>query len=382
MRGRILIPILVLLALFCAVLGVSVYSNVSNATSELINKQLDSTLVIVEKEIVKIQESNAERPDAPGNSESTSSTSNLQKSYQDIVDGLGVADGGVLIIDESGVVVADSRGVMSDKKVADQDWYQEATQTTNSEFTTVFGQTEVYAHALQLDEALAVSYLSNEAVTELFVTPLYVIGVVGLVSVVVVGILIYFLITRLVINPLESLDEQVKDLDNVHEIDLEPLKYCPEIAAPAEQLNILLKQQQERGPSAVVPLEGAEPPEELPEELPPAEAGGATTFELITLLRETFEHYRQTVADKQLKFSLLVDNDTPEIIFANRDLLFTSMERVLSEALAEAVVGTEVSAKVSFLEPEPKISRNEPAILFKVHYNGLETSTLLEAKRG
>lgn len=359
MRGRILVPILMLLAAFCVVLAYAVYSNVSNATSELINKQLDGTLELVEKNLV----------------EQGGASANLNNSeYQELVEGLGVSDGGVLIINESGVVVADSLHVMTNKRVSDQEWYQEALRALNGEFNAIFGQTEVYARSVQISGTVIVSYLSNDSVSGLFVTPLYVIGVVGLVSVVIVGILIYFLITRLVINPLESLDEQVHELDSVREIDLEPLKLCPEIAAPAEQFNRLLSERQRGGPADSLSSKDKE--EESLED-----TGGATNFELVALLREVFEEHRQAIASKDIKFSMLVENGTPEVVFANKDFVFSGINKELAAAITAAHEGSKVEAKIAFTAPKPEFGRDEPALLFEVYYNDLGSNVLLAAKK-
>ncbi len=238
MRARILIPILILLVVFCGALGYAVYANISSATSDLLNKQIDDTLNFVENEIIEAK--------------NTSSGTLSDASYQELIAGYATADGGVFVVNESGTVIADTQSILTGMSVTTHDWYQEASKEFNSEFYASYGGTQIYAHGVLMDGKLIVSYMSSKAIRELQLTPLYVIGVVGVICVVIMGILIYFLITRLLINPIESLDEQIRELPHGEEIDLKPLKSCPELAASAEELNELFE----------LKFKGGVPPEE------------------------------------------------------------------------------------------------------------------------
>jgi hypothetical protein len=462
-----LIPIIALLVAFCGVLGFSVYSNVTTAMTDLFNKQLDASLELVEHRLVAAQESQTLRPE----------------SYQEIIDGLGVADGGVFVVSETGEVIADSRQLMLGQQLANQDWYAAATQYITSEFTAVYGQAEVYAHGVILNDMLVVSYISSQKMTDFFNTPLYVIGCVGLVCVGIVVILIYFLITRLFIIPVESLDEQLDELtDNIAEkseyakefssgevpLDLTPLKRCPELSASVRQVNKLLMYYAERAISAesgalageaslagdaglaglvssakkkssalVDPEPAAEPtaaakpalsassaePAPLPwlasstqKTLSPAKE--KATFAVVDVLREAVSVHRQTITSKHLRFSLLVDDHTPEIVYANRYEISGALSGFLGKVLSEAAPNSQVDAEVipkplpqSLHTQQPSTIAQQPAqqplsqthdtaqrptqgtglrdpgkesiaIVLKVHYNGRDERVSLHVKRG
>lgn len=589
MRGRILTPILAVVVLFCIALGIAVYSNVSSASTEFVDKQLESTLGIVETEATERQAGGGVLNEAE---------------YQDIIQGLGVSEGGVLVINENGDIIADSLEVMTGQNMSAQSWYLEALQNPSNTFRASFGMTEVYATCALFDGKTIVSYLPYESVSTLFVTPLYVIAIVGGVGVIAIGFIITLIVSRLMVKPLEAFEDQIDEFVFTHEIDVSALKGCPEIAAIGEQLNGMQKQphrrafvptwtstakqaspasqaQQEQSASAAqkhkkqetpatqkhkrqeapaaevqetqaVPASQAHQPEtpsalqeqqpktaavaqeqqsevtsvtqtqqaeealfaaqdELAQEAPaveeylaqetsepqsqqqetdsalkavqekaalaaqalrteeasasqsvqaeavlashsvqaesipeaqpareepvseaqtaheepvptpqpaqeeatpvsepaqadsapeaqPAQAESTTTpqpaqaeavhemqpdedmrLEVVGLLREIFEQHKQTIASKELKFSLMVSNDMPNHIVATKSALGASMSNMLEDALISAITGTKVNAKASYLDAVT-LGREDAAILFEVHYNGKEESILLDVR--
>ncbi|MDR1087740.1 MAG: hypothetical protein LBL23_00380 [Coriobacteriales bacterium] len=389
MRARILIPILVLLVVFCGVLGAAVYSNVSSATVRLLDRQIDETLRVLELEISAAQGSGANLTTAR---------------YQALIAGYGVAEGGVFIVDEKGLVIADANDVLTGTSVASSAWYEEARQNPSSEFSASYGQTPVYAHSVLVDDKLLVSCLPSKEINDLRVTPLYVIGVVGLVCVIIMGVLIYLLMTRALLNPLESFSGQLRGLLEGREIDLAPLRPCPELSASAELLNGLLvrgsvsanapsakknrslrirRGQGSAGTGFSSEPDAASSGAGLPTQTdshPPA-----TDFELLTLLREVFEEQRQTIVSKRLRFSWLVGNGLPQNIVADRAQMRAGLGGLLAGACAQAAPGSEVKAELRLfsLEQAPSSSDTSSlALMFTIRYSGREESVLLEAQKG
>lgn len=231
MRVRVLAPTSILLLVFCGILCCAVYLNTSSAIYGLLNRQLDETLDIIEGRVIEARRGG-------------SSLRNPE--YQGLIADFGVADGGVFVVDSDGVVIADTKGVMALKNVTSTDWYAEARNAVRSEFNATYGDAQINARSVVVDGKLVVSYLSSSLIDELTIRPVYVIGIVGLVGVIAIGIIIYLLVTRLLINPIESLREQVEGLPKDRKIDLKPLRSCPGLVAVAERLNGLLKENEAR----------------------------------------------------------------------------------------------------------------------------------------
>lgn len=335
--------------------------------TEMVNKQLASTLSVVESDIFRTK--NVEQ-------------SLRESSYQDIVSGFGAADGGVFVVDEKGTVIADSKQVMLGQDVSTSDWYIKARESLSSEFEALYGQAEIYAHSVVVDSKLVISYLSKETLKETLVTPLYVIGVVGVAFLVVVGLLMYFLITRLLIDPIESLEEQVKGLKDGQKIDLKPLKRCPEIAASARWFNELAQKHKPAHAQASEPIPEPTPPKAstyVKESVADESALQKRMFK--DILREAFEPNKQAVIEKQLKFALKVENDAPEILITESQDLKSQVGALLHKAINEAQAGSQMEVSV-LLEEGYKSKDETPTILnFEVVCDGQKESYFIEAKR-
>ena len=357
MRARILIPILILLIAFCGVLGFAVYSNISASTYDLLNKQIDDTLTIIENRFLEAKSQNVTIND---------------QSFQELIAGMGIVDGGVFVVNERGIVIADTREIMTGYSLADSEWFHEARQSLRGVFFATYGRTEVFAHSVVLDGRLVVSYLSGSAVDALMITPIYVIGVVGIISATLMGIIIYFLITRLLINPVESLDEQIGGLAKGEEIDVDPLKRCPETASAARQLNMLMELQAVKETHLRQALE----------EGTAVGAAQTTSFELVVMLRDVFEQHRKTVETKKIRFSLKVDNDLPHIIFGDRGAMAARLSFLLSKAFDKSRPGSLVDAEILLLPSELAATSGDIAIAFDVRCEGWKDRVLLIAKKG
>lgn len=384
MRVRILMPILVLLVVFCGALGFTVYSNISSSTYELLNKQIGNTLRVVENEIIQAQNTQGALRDAD---------------VQKIVEGLSVADGGVFVVNAAGEVIADTQQILTGQNVTSHDWYKEATQSLTARFSAPYGQAQVYAHSVILDGRLVVSYLSSQKIEGLMQTPLYVIGVLGLISITIMGILLYFILTKLFINPMESLEEQCQGLQEGQQIDLKPLKGCPEIVATARQINELLIQQ--KTSEAQDPLahnqtvmtqsalsaatSNTEPPSTAALSVVQSSAFAgepSASFEPLATLREIFEQHRETVAAKKLKFSVRVDKKVPKIVSASKTEFVKKLNDLLTETLQEATPSAKVEVMVSFLSSEQANDGLGGSILFTVRFDEYEDTLHFEVKRG
>lgn len=328
------------------------YSNISSATSELLSRQIDDSLVIIEGRLVEASNQGGTLTAAD---------------YQSIVAGFGVNDGGVFIVDERGVVIADSQNVMIGLSVAELSWYIDAISTTSSEFEAVYGQTPVYAHGVIIDGMLVVSYMAISSLDDLMTTPLYVIGVVGVICIVVMGFIIYFIVTKLLINPIEALAFQIKGLSRGERIRLKPLKGCPELKVSAKRINRLMalsvskeeqmelekerekeqaKEQFAAPTSAPVPL-----PAPLSASAPAPAPAQVSTFEFLTMLKEVTGELRGKVVAKKLNFSLKIGKKVPKIIIADREAETQRVRQLFDEVIEAALPNSKVLAEVSLVSP-------------------------------
>ena len=355
-RGKIIIPIVLLLSAFCGALGFAVYVNGSAATSEFVDKQIDVTLHAVESQI---------------NMKQAGRETLSNDAYQEIVSTFDSIDGGVFIVDERGDIIADSREIMVGFNVADHDWYIDAISNSKSKFTAYYGKTDVHAHGSVLNGKFVVSYLSSETVDKLLTTPLYVIFVVGIFSVALLGVVIYLLVTRQLINPVESLYLQIKGLFDGQMIELKPLKGCSEIEVSARRLNKFLE----------IQLSTEEHLRRAVEEGLLNETKQATSFDYLDLLREVVEKHREQILAKKISFSLRVSNEVPHIIFADREAILKRLMNVFEDVVSEAETGSKVKVEVSLLPMEKK-ETEDVTIAFEVSFNALDKKILLKAKRG
>jgi len=523
-----LVPILVLLVMFCGALGIAVYSNLSSATDNLIQKQLNDRLNSVCDKMISAQQDNITLTAAQ---------------VQDIVDSLSMRDGGILVATADGLVIADSQQALVGMNIDDNDWFEEAYVTVSTSLLITVGHTEVIAQTAVIDKKLVVSYIPSKTVEDLTVTPMYVIAVVGLIGIVLMGIISYLIITRFLINPLESFSDQIDDFTRGKPIYLKPLAGSPEAISAAKQLNELLKQSMahsrpkgtdaltkdtpdeadiqaefaaaaleqtpleagvEMGVTAAYPAgvaagavvgvatgvaaavaaaakpgqsvdaadelvkdwgrqtaspavepkqplyepkrEFKETAAELVEKVsqaapaasvtaaqpspaaaaaqpspraaaaqpsptvaqpspataqpsPPAaqpspavaqaaaaqatirEREPVTTFELAGLLREVFEQHQSNVMSKKLKFSLLVNNEVPLVIKAERSKIALELKKAFSEIFEDADFASEVNAQASLLPNVYLTEVDDVNICFDFYYNNRHERTVVEAKR-
>ncbi|MDR2671862.1 MAG: hypothetical protein LBC35_00900 [Coriobacteriales bacterium] len=353
MRTRVILPIIALLALLLVGLGLAVANNVSASTYQLIDKQLDDNLAILQSELGQIK---ASTPDV-----STSNVSNPK--YQALVDNVGVGDGGgTFVVGDDGTVTADSARVMIGQSVSNQAWFTSAKSSLTSTFETTFGQTRIYAHSVSFEGGLIVNYIPAAELSEHLSTPLYITGVMGIIGITIAGILIYFIITRLLIDPLESFNEQIKLLKTDRRIKTKPLRMCKELVATARQLNNVLDKITDTG-AISEPDSGFEPGiVSEPDSFVSASSTPMTNFEFVELLRDVFEPLRLQITAKQLKFSLLVDKNIPEKVFAERSTLEHKLLDFLTQTIATAEPRETVQATVKLLDNSSATMVNDTAV--------------------
>lgn len=388
MRTRIMAPILILLIVFCGALGFAVYSNVTAAASEQINQQLDERLISLQNALIKARQNSG-----------TLRTAQIE----DIVQGIGSSNGGVFVVNEKGVVIADSQQVLTGEMVSSEGWYQQALAGARETYSATYGQTEVVMRSFVLNSTLLVSYVPGSTVTDLTQTPLYLIGVVGIIGVVLMGLLCYFLVTRLLINPIESLDEQLEEYAEGKPLDYKPLRLCPEIKESAEQLNEILEQAtaSRRKALSAAMLATSEKPAQVSSaaELPVAEEAGAsaplvsedpsaseeesgqlTRFDLTLVFHEIVEQCRDIVTSKNLKFSLLFGNDVPQVIVADKNKTTSELLSCLSEVLSAALPQSEIIATVALESPGRNAHASSDTIIFEIRYDGRASRVFIRAK--
>ncbi|MCL2806890.1 MAG: hypothetical protein FWD27_01790 [Coriobacteriia bacterium] len=374
MRTRVLVPILILLVAFCGALGVAVYSNISNSTEHLIEKQLNDRLNSVIDHMLRMQQQGA-------------SLSSAQ--MQEIVDSMSMTDGGVFVANSEGLVIADSQNILSGRSISHLEWFGDAMQSVNATVNLELNQVAVTAQTAALDNKLIVSYIPNTKIEELTITPMYVIVVVGLIGVALMGILSYLIITRFLINPLESLSEQIRDFTKGKPISLKPLSGSPEAVKAAKNLNALLKQSLERNRANRLEQKAEPKPaalgtglEEVIMQENKQEDKQLNKFEFTRLLREAFENHRGMVTSKKLKFSLLVSNDVPKVVFAEEKKISSELNGALTDVFSRCAVGQEVNAEVVLMPSDPVTDGEELIIFFDIHYNETKKRVVMRVRRG
>jgi hypothetical protein len=206
--------------------GVIVVTNTSGATQNIVNSQIDDTLGTIRIQLAKARGSNQKL-----------SASAIQTIITDFGTG---PNGGVFAVDTSGIVVADSSSLMLGKDVAAQDWFSTAFDSSTSSFIAEFGQAKIYARSVVADDYLIVAYIPSSNLDSYLTSPLYLMGVVGLIALAIVSFLIYMFMTRMLIEPIEHLHQNTEHLGPGVRIDKKPLKHNKQLSEIAVSINGLL----------------------------------------------------------------------------------------------------------------------------------------------
>lgn len=390
MRAKVLLPILGLLVVFCVGLGAAVYMNMSQSSIILMEQQLHDRIDIAYQKIQLTQQ-------AGGLLTATQ--------IQSILDEMSVHEGGIFIAGSDGIVIADSQLTQIGENIALQDWFTDVFSSVDVIHSIEVGSTDVVACAATIDGWLFVAYYPQEMMDTLTITPLYVIGVVGITGIVVLGFCSYLLITRFLVNPIEALDEQMEDFAKGRHIQTRPLASNSAITRIAQSLNDMLKPAAEAatetGPAAeAAPKAGpAAAPAPAPEPAPaPAEAAPETrlaaapadapgqnsrvVFDLTQVLREAFAQVHSQIETKAIKFSLLIANDVPLTLEADKELFDEEISSLLAAAIEAAASGTEVKAVLRLQPARLESHSDDISICFVINYNSIDKTTVLDAKKG
>jgi hypothetical protein len=164
-------------------------------------------------------------------------------------------------------VIADSASLMLGQEVASQDWFTEAYGAMISNFNATFGQAQVYARSIVADGNLLVAYIPASTLNSYLTSPLYLMGVIGLIALAIATFLIYMLITRLLIEPIEALYVGTEHLESGTRVDTKPLKRSKQLTEVAKSINGLIVRLEDYVPPAAAALEAnvAVQPESPPE---------------------------------------------------------------------------------------------------------------------
>jgi signal transduction histidine kinase len=146
----------------------------------------------------------------------------------------------------------------------------------------------------------------------------------------------YFVLTRIVIKPLERLEDQLLHLGKGHRLDSKRFKGNPEIAQITETINDMLDHLQFQ--DALLKVERIHLVERK--------------FEFIQIFHRAVALSKSKLDDKLIKFSVLVDRQIPSILIADDQRLAQVINNLLDNAAQFTDSGGKVSVSTRLLQQE------------------------------
>jgi hypothetical protein len=167
---------------------------------------------------------------------------------QDEVEGKMVGlRGGVFVVDGNKNVIADSARLYLDSNIADQPWANLLGTAQLATFEFEFGGTPVMAKCLMFPDdsqyfkdTIIVAYVPVADVESYRVSPILTLGIIGGLGLILLIFLVFFLINRVVLKPLDNITAQVEELGSGGRIDIEALKRNTEFAFIGHAFNEML----------------------------------------------------------------------------------------------------------------------------------------------
>ena len=205
-------------------------------------------------------------------------------------------EGGVFIMDASGVVIADTKSINLGQSLGEEPWFKQAASGDTSAFEFEFGMARAYGKGVMYEGSLIVTYRPYSSMSNLWNTPVFIsILILAVVFIILVNLL-YFVLSRAVIRPMEKLYDSLNELKKGNRIDQKAVGRSVELQELTASVNDMLDRFESSYTVAPKPKTFAEKPaafEEQPEafeEQPIATAEKPTPLEeQPTFLEEKLE---------------------------------------------------------------------------------------------
>jgi len=123
-------------------------------------------------------------------------------------------EGGVFILDKDGVIIADSLEIYLGQNMKGESWFEKAIDSDSAMFEIEFGMTRAYAKSCSVGDTIVVTYRPYSTMSNYRNTPLLIIVIVGVIGVVLLANLLYMVLTRIVIRPIEDINDGLRVLEH------------------------------------------------------------------------------------------------------------------------------------------------------------------------
>ncbi|MDR0501175.1 MAG: GAF domain-containing protein [Coriobacteriales bacterium] len=222
MRLRVMVPTMTVLLAVFALIGVVVSNNISSTVANIVDKQMNATLVMVS-----------------GQMEAASNSNRLEP--QNVVQNIKIGqNGGVFVLDSQETVIADSANLYRGESMSGASWVTTLYDEDESAFTFEFGGTKVYAKSLRYYNATIITYVPVSEMESYRSTPLTTTLLIGGVGLVLLGVLLFNVLTRVVLKPVERIGEQLESLTAGQRVETGSLR-SPELRWVAQTINDALR---------------------------------------------------------------------------------------------------------------------------------------------
>jgi len=240
MRLRVMVPLVVILIVAFVGIGVMVTGNVSASVDHMVGSQMTETLDVVSNQLSLTQELDQ----LPSSAGIGNAKQGIINSYgtQAVVANITVGQtGGVFVLNQQSIIVANKDTVFIGTDLSAFPEVVAAGGQQEASFTFEYGGTPVLAQSKAYAEGTIVAYLPVSELDGYKKTPIFVTILFGVVCLAVLANLLYALLSRYMVTPLEKLNNNVLTLEESGAIDEGALHKSPEITELGSNINDMLK---------------------------------------------------------------------------------------------------------------------------------------------
>ncbi len=177
-----------------------------------------------------------------GVSSQTLATLHERLDIQSVIENLMIgSSGGAFVIDADNRVIADSSSKFLGRDLSSRDWIEDARSGSAQGFIFSYGDEQVYANSLTVGDETVVVYMPESELTGYKTAPVLFSLATGGVALIILGVLLYVIITGFVIRPIERLNRDIETVTHGETIDLTPYKRDREVEHLAATVNDMVK---------------------------------------------------------------------------------------------------------------------------------------------